>query len=158
MKTIYYSIPEYHAVEQDLCLTHFAGEHDKGIDAEYKDIQSKFRCMFPNIIDDDIEFPEWHHNIRMMWAYLYSDMLYTSEFIPIVQQTLQSMPNPWFAQFECFSPSLETPESPSGFAGHFVVYKDTLIFSESESISIVASKLQAQQSASCNPLPAAEFR
>ena len=124
---------DYTPIEQDLCKLHEVEESDTLIGLEYRQIQDSFQNAFPNLVlNDDFEFPDWHHNLRMLWVYLYSDDFYTAEFIPTMSSLLNKMNRPWFAQFECSAPSLESSENVQGFIGWFLIYKESVIFSDSE--------------------------
>jgi hypothetical protein len=142
MKTLQLDIPGYCAAEQDLCRLHAVPEEDQEIEVEIRLLQDRFAKQFPRLtIRKDFEFPDWHHNIRLLWAYLYADEFYTPALIPFVQDCLKSMPRSWFAEFECYSPALESPELPSGFVGEFLVYKDTMIFDDDEQWATYLPKL-----------------
>jgi hypothetical protein len=144
MKVTCYTLEEYHQLEQDLCAMHSASEEEDILDREYVDIKTKFSSAYPNATIDDYEFPEWHNNMRMMWLYLYSDIFYTNDFIRNIQRILNSMSKSWFAQFECYSPSAVTSESPNGSLGHFMIYKNSVMIWECDSTPILIEKIEAQ--------------
>ena len=129
MQILDFNIERYSDSEGDLCRRHKVSEDDDHIEHELEHIQSSFAAAYPQLkIDTDYEFPPWHHHLRLFWAYLYSDAFYTEDFLPLVGQLLSAMPRSWFAEFECYSPSLKSPEKPTGWAGDFLVFKDTVIF------------------------------
>jgi hypothetical protein len=74
-------------------------------------------------------------------VYLHADEFYKAAFIPFIQESLKSMPRSWFAEFECYSPALESSALPSGYIGNFLVYKDTAIFDASERWATYRPKL-----------------
>jgi hypothetical protein len=134
MRIFLHGNSRYCQEERDLCNLHRVSESDVKIDAELKQIHSAFAADYPQLkIDTDFEFPDWHHNLRLFWAYLHHDDFFTPNFIPRVQKILQAAPRSWFAQFKCYSPSTKSEESnPNGFVGTFLIYKDSVIFSETE--------------------------
>src|SRR6188474_1623023 len=103
MQVFHYDIPAYCDLEKDLCSLHAVPEEFEGIGDEWREIQEAFRSEFRAIPEGGYEFPDWHHNIRMLWVYLYSDLFYTPKFIATIQRILEGMREPWFAQFECYS-------------------------------------------------------
>lgn len=134
---------EYCETEADLCRMHKASGGDTCIDIELAEIQRGFSEGFPQLrIREDYEFPSWHHGIRLFWVYLYSDAFYRPEFIPRLQSLVSTQQTSWFAQFECYSPSRQSSELPSGFVGDFLIYKDTVIFHRADGWSEFRPKLQ----------------
>ena len=130
MKILNYALEEYTSLEQELCEIHSGKEEE--LDKEYEIVCNRFREAFSNFEDEkDYELPEWHHNIRMLWVYIYNEKLYTKTFIETIQKIID-MPNSWFAQFECYSEELKCQENRSGAVGDFYLYKDTLVFDLSE--------------------------
>jgi len=128
-KIIKYTLEEYSKLEQDLCELH----HETDIEKEYEVITNLFRKLFNEFEEDtDFEIPEWHNEIRMLWVYLYHDSFYKKEFIKKIQAMLAQQPKSWFAQFECFSPKLESEQLPTGMIGTYIIYKDSIIFDQSE--------------------------
>ncbi len=145
MKITVHPLEKYDELEQDLCSLHAASDAEEVVDREYADIRSKFATSFPCATHDDYGFPEWHHNLRMLWVYLYSDVFYTPELLRNLQRITESMEMSWFMQFECYSPSLESDELPTGYLGHFLVYKDSVIVCEDENSAYLVSKIQEAQ-------------
>lgn len=142
MQIFDYHFVRYCATERDLCDLHRVPEEDVWIEKELERIQSTFANAYPQLKrNDDYEFPPWHHNLRLFWAYLYSDQFYDESFIPRVQKTLSLINRSWFAEFECYSPSLKSAELPSGYIGEFLVFKDTLIFDGNEQWTTFKPKL-----------------
>jgi hypothetical protein len=149
MQILHYDIAAYGAAERDLCKLHRVSEEETLIDMEIEEIQQAFSKLYEELTrDDDYEFPSWHHNLRLFWVYLHSDAFYDERFIPHVQALLAARQRSWFAQFECYSPSLKSPQLPSGFVGDFIVYKDTVIFSNSDKWALFEPKLLPGQ---CSP-------
>ena len=133
---------DYTAIEQELCELHLVDETDALICTEYQQIQSSFQNLFPSlVVDEDFELPDWHNHIRMLWVYLYSDEFYTPELIPRVHMILARMKRPWFAQFECFSPELESSENKPGLVGDFLLFRESVVFSASEGWKQIQPKL-----------------
>ncbi len=142
MQILELDIPGYCAAEQDLCRLHSVPEEDVQIEAEIQQLQQRFGKQYRRLKNrKDFDFPDWHHNLRLFWVYLYADAFYTPAFIPFIQQSLHSMPRSWFAEFECYSPAIESPELPSGSVGQFLVYKDTVIFDDCEQWATYRPKL-----------------
>lgn len=139
---IEYDIKQYWSAERDLCKLHKVSEDEVLIETELDRIHGLFGDAYPLLKkQDDYEFPDWHHHIRIFWAYLYSDAFYNDEFIPTIQRILASASRSWFAEFECYSPTLKSPELPSGDVGTFLLYKDSLIFQESDHWATYKAKL-----------------
>lgn len=130
--------------ESDLCTLHRVANGDEQIGRELQEIRAAFIARFPRLLArEDYEFPDWHHYQRLFWVYLYHDDFYTPELIPFVQQILQAAPRSWFAEFECYSPALVSEDSnPAGYVGDFLIYKETVIFDDSEGWSLVKARLQ----------------
>jgi hypothetical protein len=133
----------YYDAETDLCNLHRVPPDDKDIDRELQQIQSAFKAKFPQLLDrKDYEFPSWHNNLRLFWVYLYHDDFYTPDLIPFVQQVLRATSRSWFAEFECYSPALVREGSnPNGYVGMFLIYKETIMFDDSEYWSTVKASL-----------------
>jgi hypothetical protein len=44
------------------------------IDAEFEKAKEAFRTEFSSFEQDkEYEFTPWHHNLRLLWVYLYND-------------------------------------------------------------------------------------
>lgn len=81
---------------------------------------------------EDYEIPDWHHGMRGLFVYLYSERFYVRSFVPAVVRILTAQPKPCFARFECFN-------DESRLVGCFMVFKDRVIFDEgSEKSGLVA--------------------
>ena len=142
MQVFDYDNKRYWAAEKDLCQLHKVADDDALIDGELKTIHTAFAKAYPRLKrKDDYEFPSWHHNLRLFWVYLYSDVFYDESFIPRIQNILSSINRSWFAEFECYSPSLESPDLPRGDIGQFLIFKDTVIFSDDEQWTTFRSRL-----------------
>jgi len=145
MQILDYDSERYFAAEGDLCQAHRVSEDDVRIETELSRLQGRLAKAYPRLKKDrDYEFPDWHHHIRMFWTYLYSDAFYTEDFIPRVQEFLRSTDRSYFAQFECYSPSLESPDLPSGYVGQFLLFKDTVMFCKGESWPAFKIKLNVK--------------
>lgn len=142
MQVLRYNIEKYCAAERDLCSLHAVPEEYEGINEEYETAKRLFAQAFGNLKDGiDYELPDWHHNIRMLWVYVYSDSFYCPQFVGCIKQLLRDMPHEWFAQFECYSPARESAGLPTGWVGDFLIYKDTAMFCESDGWNDYRSKL-----------------
>jgi hypothetical protein len=81
---------------------------------------------------NDYEIPDWHHGMRGLFVYLYSERFYVRSFMPAVVRLLKAQPQPCFAKFECFN-------DESRLLGCFIVFKDRVIFDQqSEKSGLVA--------------------
>ena len=142
MQIFEYDIPRYSDAERDLCALHKVSDDDNDIETELRQIQSQFSDLYPHLKEgSDFEFPPWHHNLRLFWVYLYADDFYCKQFVPHLQAILQSLSRSWFAEFECYSPALESAELPSGFFGDFLVYRDSVIFCAGDHVDLLRQKL-----------------
>ena len=68
----------------------------------------------------DYAFPEWHHGLRQLGVYLYSERFYDGEFIAKIKSILANNPGS-FAQFECYT-------NDQDLLGTFQVYPDKVCF------------------------------
>ena len=133
---------DYPALEQELCGFHLVAENDSNIDQEFANIQQMFVEEFCGLKkDEDYELPDWHDNIRMLWVYIYSDKFYDLNLIAKIERIVNAMENPWLAQFECYSPALESDSNQSGLIGWFLVYKESVVFSNSDQWGRIASRI-----------------
>ena len=133
---------DYGSLEQELCGLHLVEDTDSKIDTEFTQLQNVFSATFPNLDNgEDFEFTSWHNNIRMIWVYLYSDQFYNSELLARIKQMIDSMERPWFAQFECYSPALESKSNPNGVIGDFLLYRDSVVFSNSAGWDLIYPRI-----------------
>ncbi len=92
---------------------------------EWKKLQNDFVSEFGEFSEEepeDYELPEWHHETKCLYVYLYNEKFYNKEFIPRILQIVNDNGN-CFAQFECYDDNL-------GLLGDFQVYKDIVVFSK----------------------------
>jgi len=68
----------------------------------------------------DYELPDWHHGLRQLYVYLYSERFYDGEFILKISRILDSNRGS-FAEFECFN-------NDQDLMGSFQVYPDKVCF------------------------------
>ena len=134
---------DYTAVEQEVCGLHLVVD-DQAIDNEFRAVKSQFIAKFPALnLDDDFEFTDWHHNIRMLWVYLYSDKFYTADLLSNIYGILETTEFKWFAQFECYSPRVENVDSQSGLVGSFFIYKESAVFCDHSGWAGILSRINA---------------
>jgi hypothetical protein len=141
MKVLNLSDDEFSTLELDLCNKHGVPVDDDRIEIELKDIQGRFCVGCPSANESDYEFPDWHNHCRLFWAYLYTDDFFDTDFVPLICKVISSQPRSWFAQFECYSPSLESSELPTGAIGDFLVFEDTVAFCEDEAWQLFRPRL-----------------
>ena len=141
MKVLNLSEDEYSDLSLDLWNTHGVSVEDDQIEIELKDLQGRFRSGYPSVNESDYEFPDWHNHCRLFWAYLYTDDFFDTNVVPLICEAISSQPRSWFAQFECYSPSLESSELPTGAIGDFLIFQDTIAFCESESWQLFRPRL-----------------
>lgn len=133
---------DYTELEQEICGLHLVAEDTPGMDQEFASIQKMFVEEFPDLKkDEDYELTDWHDNIRMLWVYLYSDEFYDLNLIPKIERIINALENPWFAQFECSSLTLKSDSNQMGLIGWFLVYKESVVFSNSDEWDRIASKI-----------------
>ena len=97
---------DYTLLEQDICGLH-AADNCEMIDREFEQLKKRFSATYPNLhVSIDFEFTDWHHNIRMLWVYLYSDQFYDVKLLINLQSIIASTSSKWFAQLECYYKNL----------------------------------------------------
>jgi hypothetical protein len=94
---------------------------------EWRALLSAFTHEFSECkATEDFGFADWHHNVRSIFAYLYSEKFYNENFLPRVQGILRKHRTPSFAQFE--SANGKPRDGRIRFLGSFMVFKDNIIF------------------------------
>ena len=83
--------------------------------------------------ETDYGFPEWHYEMCSLSVYLYNENIYNADFVPAVVRILTG-DKPSYAEFECF-------DATRDLMGHFMVFKEKVIFSPLCQKSGLISKL-----------------
>ena len=90
---------------------------------EWQNLHADFMKAFGRFSspeDADYEFPEWHHGMRQLGVYLYSERFYDRDFLGKIEAILDRNPGS-FAHFECY-------DNGQDFLGDFQVYTDQIVF------------------------------
>jgi len=143
MKTKIFSLDEFGDIAKDLCSIHKVPEKNEAIDDEWADIKRRFAEEMGESLklDVDYEFPDWHHNIRLFWLYLYSERLFSPRLLDAICAALAPYDDRWFAQCECYSDQSVPGGGRVSSIGEFIVHKNSVLVSESEAWPVYLPKL-----------------
>ena len=104
-------------------------------ESEWKTLLAAFAKEFSKFAEKkDYDFADWHYEMRSVFACLYNEEFYRSDFISKVQGILRKQASESFAQFECFN-------SNSDLIGCLMVFKDDVIFDRLSNESGLIAKL-----------------
>jgi len=109
----------------------------KSLLAAFQKEFSEFTRLQSSSSKGDYELGDWHHGMRSIFAFLYSENFYDKHFLNRVQNILQRSPFDCFAKFECYNDNIE-------LIGWMMVFKDHVEFDHSCEENGLIKKLIAE--------------
>lgn len=86
------------------------------------------------------ELPGHYQRCRVLYAYLYSDSLYTPDLLPGIAAAIPQDGKPWCAELECYTDSRLDPNSTPASIGDLAII-DGALYPDTQEFVAYASRL-----------------